>query len=235
MKQLLTDIALDIRQLECVVQAWTAGADEALRDVALRSIGQMQARLDELRARLEASTAAPTTTPTAAPTATPTVAPTVASIYNKVDNDACQTNEKTGPWSTMPSAQPTGHVPTERVPAEHPTADHTTAEHIPTGHASTERTLAERTLAEHAPAERILAESIRPARDLRHAISLAERFRLTRELFGGDSARTAEAIGRLSEAGSLDEALGLLARLTPTAEDNPAYADLVDLLGKYFT
>ena len=214
MKQLLTDIALDIRQLECVVQAWTAGADEALRDVALRSIGQMQARLDELRARLEASTAAPT----------------VASIYNKVDNDACQTNEKTGPWSTTPSAQPTGHVPTERVPAEHPTADHTTAEHIPTGHASTERTLAE-----HAPAERILAESIRPARDLRHAISLAERFRLTRELFGGDSARTAEAIGRLSEAGSLDEALSLLARLTPTAEDNPAYADLVDLLGKYFT
>ena len=42
----------------------------------------------------------------------------------------------------------------------------------------------------------ILAERIKPAKDLRHAISLNDSFRFVRELFAGDAARMNEVVRR---------------------------------------
>ena len=50
----------------------------------------------------------------------------------------------------------------------------------------------------------ILAERIKPAKDLRHAISLNDSFRFVRELFAGDAARMNEVVRRLGEAPSLE-------------------------------
>ena len=55
----------------------------------------------------------------------------------------------------------------------------------------------------------ILAERIKPAKDLKHAISLNDSFRFVRELFAGDAARMNEVVRRLGEAPSLDKAMDL--------------------------
>ena len=85
------------------------------------------------------------------------------------------------------------------------------------------------------PASPILAERIKPAKDLRHAISLNDSFRFTRELFNGDTARMNEVVRRLGEASSLDEAMAVFISTVRPDEENEATADFVELLKKYFS
>lgn len=85
------------------------------------------------------------------------------------------------------------------------------------------------------PASPILAERIKPAADLRRAISLNDLFRFSRELFGGDTARLNEVVERLGNAPSLDAAMTLLASEIHLDEENEAAADFVELLRKYFS
>ena len=86
-----------------------------------------------------------------------------------------------------------------------------------------------------APASPILAERIKPAKDLRHALSLNDSFRFTRELFNGDTARMNEVVRRLGEASSLDEAMAVFISTVRPDEENEATADFVELLKKYFS
>lgn len=86
-----------------------------------------------------------------------------------------------------------------------------------------------------APASPILAERIKPATDLRHAISLNDSFRFVRELFNGDAARMDEVVRRLGEASSLDEAMAFFLSTVEPDEENEAAADFVELLKKYFS
>lgn len=81
----------------------------------------------------------------------------------------------------------------------------------------------------------ILAERIKPAGDLRHAISLNDSFRFTREIFHGDSLRMNEIVHRLGEASSLNAAMAILSSEVHMDEDNEALVDLVELLKKYFS
>lgn len=80
----------------------------------------------------------------------------------------------------------------------------------------------------------ILAERIKPATDLRHAISLNDSFRFTRELFGGDAARMNEVVRQMGEAPSLEQALDLFNSTVHPDEENTAAADFTELLKKYF-
>lgn len=80
----------------------------------------------------------------------------------------------------------------------------------------------------------ILAESIKPAADLRHAISLNDSFRFMRELFGGDAAKMNAVVAQLSEASSLDKAIDIFASEVHPDEENEAAADFMELLRKYF-
>lgn len=81
----------------------------------------------------------------------------------------------------------------------------------------------------------ILAERIRPATDLRHAISLNDAFRFTRELFKGDGARMNEVVEQLGNAATLDEALRIFYSTVVPDEGNEATADFIELLKKYFS
>lgn len=85
------------------------------------------------------------------------------------------------------------------------------------------------------PASPILAERIKPATDLRHAISLNDSFRFAREIFGGNTARMNEVIRQLGDAPSLDKALELFSSLVNPDEENEAVVDFVELLKKYFS
>ena len=85
------------------------------------------------------------------------------------------------------------------------------------------------------PASPILAERIKPAKNLRHAISLNDSFRFVRELFAGDAARMNEVVRRLGEAPSLDKAMDIFASEVHPDEENEAAADFMELLKKYFS
>lgn len=80
----------------------------------------------------------------------------------------------------------------------------------------------------------ILAERIRPVGDLRHALSLNDSFRFSRELFGGNTARMNQVLSRLGEAASLEEALGIFSEEIHAEDGNEAANDLLELLKKYF-
>lgn len=81
----------------------------------------------------------------------------------------------------------------------------------------------------------ILAERIKSATDLRHAISLNDSFRFAREIFGGNTTRMNDVIRQLGDAPSLDEALELFSSLVNPDEENEAVADFIELLKKYFS
>lgn len=81
----------------------------------------------------------------------------------------------------------------------------------------------------------ILAERIKPATDLRHAISLNDSFRFTRELFNGDAARMNEVVQQLGEAVFLEEALDIFTSIVHPDEENEAATDFIELLKKYFS
>ncbi len=81
----------------------------------------------------------------------------------------------------------------------------------------------------------ILAERIKPATDLRHAISLNDSFRFTRELFEGNAARMNEVVCRVGEASSLDEAMKVFMSEVHPDEENEATIDFIELLKKYFS
>ena len=89
-------------------------------------------------------------------------------------------------------------------------------------------------ISEETPASSILGERIRPSADLRHAISLNDSFRFTRELFGGDAARMNRIFDELGGAGSFEAAMSLLQSEVQVDGDNEAAAALVELLHKYF-
>lgn len=81
----------------------------------------------------------------------------------------------------------------------------------------------------------ILAERIKPATELRQAISLNDSFRFARELFSDDGARMNEVLRRLGEAPSLDKALAIFTSEVHPDEESEAAADFVELLKKYFS
>lgn len=89
-------------------------------------------------------------------------------------------------------------------------------------------------VASSSSASPILAERIKPATDLRHAISLNDSFRFAREIFGGDTAYMNEVIRQLGNASSLDAALELFNSTVKPDEENEAVADFMELLRKYF-
>lgn len=84
------------------------------------------------------------------------------------------------------------------------------------------------------PASPILAERIRPATDLRRAISLNDSFRFTRELFKGDAARMSEVVRKIGAAPTLEKALDIFFSTVHPDEENEATTDFIELLKKYF-
>ena len=85
------------------------------------------------------------------------------------------------------------------------------------------------------PASQILAERIKPATDLQHAISLNDSFCFTRELFAGDATRMNEVVRLCGGASSLDEAMSVFMSTVQPDEENEAAADFIELLKKYFS
>ena len=232
MQTLLNDIELDIQELKCLMQAVSNEANPALRGVVNRNIQQMKARLDALQKLLDESCAA------RIPIAPNVPQPDVRQPdVQPNDTETQRVNEVVQqPEGQQPVGQPGApevqrinevaqQFETQQLVVQQPVAVEPVAPEV----------LPEPTPIVVPPASSILAERIKPAADLRRAISLNDLFRFSRELFGGDTARLNEVVERLGNAPSFDAARTILVSEVHLDEENEAVADFVELLRKYFS
>lgn len=217
MQTLITDIELDLQELKYLLQTLDANNNPALRKVALRRIQQMQTNIDSLSAQL--STPQPSPEKEAAGSEPAPKKEIVAGNEPTAEKEAVAGNGNTAEKETAANMENTGGKGT--AAGKENTAEKETAKGKKEG---------------EAPAlSPILAERIKPATDLRHALSLNDTFRFTRELFKGDAKEMNAAIQHIGEASSLDEAMKRFNALAAhPAEDNEAAADFIELLKKYF-
>ena len=206
MQTLLDDIELDIQELKYLMQVLATDANPTLKVVAKRNIQQMRARLDALQKLLDETPVEEVAIPEAP------VAPVVI---------------------PEPAAAP---EPVKPTPVEEPVVVEITkpVEVVSPKPESTPKPESEPS-AIISSASPILAERIKPATDLRHAISLNDSFRFAREIFGGDTARMNEVIRQLGAAPSLEKALELFSSTVNPDEENETVVDFIELLKKYFS
>ena len=206
MQTLLDDIELDIQELKYLMQVLATDANPTLKVVAKRNIQQMRARLDALQKLLDETPVEEVAIPEAP------VAPVVI---------------------PEPAAAP---EPVKPTPVEEPVVVEITkpVEVVSPKPESTPKPESEPS-AIISSASPILAERIKPATDLRHAISLNDSFRFAREIFGGDTARMNEVIRQLGAASSLEKALELFSSTVNPDEENETVVDFIELLKKYFS
>ena len=176
MQTLLDDIELDIQELKYLMQVLATDANPTLKVVAKRNIQQMRARLDALQKLLDETPVEVVGIPEA-PVA-PVVIPEPAAVPESVKPAPVEpvVGEITKPVEIV-SPKPESKPKSEPEPS-----------------------------AIISSASPILAERIKPATDLRHAISLNDSFRFAREIFGGDTARMNEVIRQLGVAPSFEKA-----------------------------
>ena len=207
MQTLLDDIELDIQELKYLMQVLATDANPTLKVVAKRNIQQMRARLDALQKLLDETPVEEVAIPEAP------VAPVVIS---------------------EPAAAP---EPVKLTPVEPVVVEITKPVEIvsPKPESESNPKPESEPSAIISSASPILAERIKPATDLRHAISLNDSFRFAREIFGGDTARMNEVIRQLGAAPSLEKALELFSSTVNPDEENETVVDFIELLKKYFS
>ncbi|MGN0187662.1 MAG: hypothetical protein ACI392_07970 [Paludibacteraceae bacterium] len=74
----------------------------------------------------------------------------------------------------------------------------------------------------------------RPVTDIKRAISIADRFRFQRELFGNNGEQMATVLDALNDCTSLEQAEAYLEKHCALPADNAATADFVDLIKRRF-
>ncbi len=207
MQTLLDDIELDIQELKYLMQVLATDANPTLKVVAKRNIQQMRARLDALQKLLDETPVEVVAIPEA-PVA-PVVIPEPAAAPEPVKPTPVEpvVVEITKPVEIV---SPKPESESNPKPESEPSAIISSASPI-------------------------LAERIKPATDLRHAISLNDSFRFAREIFGGDTARMNEVIRQLGAAPSLEKALELFSSTVNPDEENETVVDFIELLKKYFS
>ena len=207
MQTLLDDIELDIQELKYLMQVLATDANPTLKVVAKRNIQQMRARLDALQKLLDETPVEEVAIPEAP------VAPVVI---------------------PEPAAAP---EPVKPIPVEPVVVEITKPVEVvsPKPESESNPKPESEPSAIISSASPILAERIKPATDLRHAISLNDSFRFAREIFGGDTARMNEVIRQLGAAPSLEKALELFSSTVNPDEENETVIDFIELLKKYFS
>ena len=207
MQTLLDDIELDIQELKYLMQVLATDANPTLKVVAKRNIQQMRARLDALQKLLDETPVEEVAIPEAP--VVPVVIPEPAAAPEPVKPTPVEpvVVEITKPVEIV---SPKPESESNPKPESEPSAIISSASPI-------------------------LAERIKPATDLRHAISLNDSFRFAREIFGGDTARMNEVIRQLGAAPSLEKALELFSSTVNPDEENETVVDFIELLKKYFS
>ena len=216
MKQkLLTDIELDVHELKYLMDSFTKEPTPTLSELLKRSITRMQGRLDELQQEVDA---VQVTSPS-------TVEETVEETNEVAESEVNSPSIIQSLESVVVKEDEEGEI---IVAEEKPVV---IAEEEP---AMVEEPVVETVVKEEEPKSVVLGESLKLSAGLRHAISLNDSFRFSRELFGGNTDLMNRVIEQISVMSSYKTAVAFLSSKVELNEEKEAVNDFLELLKKFF-
>ena len=234
MKQkLLTDIELDVHELKYLMDSFTKEPTPTLSELLKRSITRMQGRLDELQQEVDAvqvispsaveETAEEEDEVAGSEEDSPVIIQSLESVVVKEDEEgeAIVAEEKP---VVIAAAAETAAADEEEEEEEGKKEES----------AIVEEPVVETVVKEEEPKSAVLGESLKLSAGLRHAISLNDSFRFSRELFGGNTDLMNRVIEQISVMSSYKTAVAFLSSKVELNEEKEAVNDFLELLKKYF-
>lgn len=248
MKQkLLTDIELDVHELKYLMDSFTKEPTPTLSELLKRSITRMQGRLEELQQEVDAvqvispsaveETAEEEDEVAGSEEDSPVIIQSLESVVVKEDEEgeAIVAEEKP---VVIAAAAETAAAEEEEEEAAAAAAAAEEEEEEEEGKkeepAIVEEPVVETVVKEEEPKSAVLGESLKLSAGLRHAISLNDSFRFSRELFGGNTDLMNRVIEQISVMSSYKTAVAFLSSKVELNEEKEAVNDFLELLKKYF-
>lgn len=241
MKQkLLTDIELDVHELKYLMDSFTKEPTPTLSELLKRSITRMQGRLEELQQEVDAvqvispsaveETAEEEDEVAGSEEDSPVIIQSLESVVVKEDEEgeAIVAEEKP---VVIAAAAETAEAAAEAAAEEEEEEEEEGKKEEP---AIVAEPVVETVVKEEEPKSAVLGESLKLSAGLRHAISLNDSFRFSRELFGGDTDLMNRVIEQISVMSSYKTAVAFLSSKVELNEEKEAVNDFLELLKKYF-
>lgn len=239
MKQkLLTDIELDVHELKYLMDSFTKEPTPTLSELLKRSITRMQGRLDELQQEVDAvqvispsaveETAEEEDEVAGSEEDSPVIIQSLESVVVKEDEEGEAIVAEEKPVVIAAAAETAAE---EAAAAEEEEEEEEGKKEEP---AIVEEPVVETVVKEEEPKSAVLGESLKLSAGLRHAISLNDSFRFSRELFGGDTDLMNRVIEQISVMSSYKTAVAFLSSKVELNEEKEAVNDFLELLKKFF-
>lgn len=232
MKQkLLTDIELDVHELKYLMDSFTKEPTPTLSELLKRSITRMQGRLDELQQEVDAvqvispsaveETAEEEDEVAGSEEDSPVIIQSLESVVVKEDEEGEAIVAEEKPVVIAAAAETAAEEEEEEEGKKEESA-------------IVEEPVVETVVKEEEPKSAVLGESLKLSAGLRHAISLNDSFRFSRELFGGNTDLMNRVIEQISVMSSYKTAVAFLSSKVELNEEKEAVNDFLELLKKYF-
>lgn len=242
MKQkLLTDIELDVHELKYLMDSFTKEPTPTLSELLKRSITRMQGRLDELQQEVDAvqvispsaveETAEEEDEVAGSEEDSPVIIQSLESVVVKEDEEGEAIVAEEKPVVIAAAAETAAAEEAEAAAAAEEEEEEEGKKEEP---AIVEEPVVETVVKEEEPKSAVLGESLKLSAGLRHAISLNDSFRFSRELFGGNIDLMNRVIEQISVMSSYKTAVAFLSSKVELNEEKEAVNDFLELLKKYF-
>lgn len=243
MKQkLLTDIELDVHELKYLMDSFTKEPTPTLSELLKRSITRMQGRLEELQQEVDAvqvispsaveETAEEEDEVAGSEEDSPVIIQSLESVVVKEDEEGEAIVAEEKPVVIAAAAETAAEEEEEAEAAA--AAEEEEEEGKKEEPAIVEEPVVETVVKEEEPKSAVLGESLKLSAGLRHAISLNDSFRFSRELFGGNTDLMNRVIEQISVMSSYKTAVAFLSSKVELNEEKEAVNDFLELLKKYF-
>ena len=237
MKQkLLTDIELDVHELKYLMESFSKESTQTLSELLKRSITRMQGRLDELQQEVDAvqvispsaveETAEEEDEVAGSEEDSPVIIQSLESVVVKEDEEGEAIVAEEKPVVIAAAAETAAAAEEEEEEEEEEGKKEESA--------IVEEPVVETVVKEEEPKSAVLGESLKLSAGLRHAISLNDSFRFSRELFGGDTDLMNRVIEQISVMSSYKTAVAFLSSKVELNEEKEAVNDFLELLKKFF-
>ena len=244
MKQkLLTDIELDVHELKYLMDSFTKEPTPTLSELLKRSITRMQGRLDELQQEVDAvqvispsaveETAEEEDEVAGSEEDSPVIIQSLESVVVKEDEEGEAIVAEEKPVVIAAAAETAAEEAAEAAAAaeEEEEEEEEGKKEEPV---IVEEPVVETVVKEEEPKSAVLGESLKLSAGLRHAISLNDSFRFSRELFGGNTDLMNRVIEQISVMSSYKTAVAFLSSKVELNEEKEAVNDFLELLKKFF-
>lgn len=231
---------MDVHELKYLMDSFTKEPTPTLSELLKRSITRMQGRLDELQQEVDAvqvispsaveETAEEEDEVAGSEEDSPVIIQSLESVVVKEDEEGEAIVAEEKPVVIAAAAETAAAAAAEAAAAEEEEEEEGKKEEP----AIVEEPVVETVVKEEEPKSAVLGESLKLSAGLRHAISLNDSFRFSRELFGGNTDLMNRVIEQISVMSSYKTAVAFLSSKVELNEEKEAVNDFLELLKKYF-